>query len=104
MDNSTQLQIEAMLAMVAQALAACEAKDFDLVVRLSAQQESELATLLPQWQAGNTSLPVALRPQLQQLVAQRELLQQQIAVWIDSLREEMQSVSQNNRLLKTYSL
>lgn len=104
MSTSLQAPIEAMLATLAQALAACEARDFELVTRLSEQQESDLAALLPQLEREAASLPDPLRQQIMQLIAQRELLQQQIADWVGQMREEMQTVSQNNRLLKTYSL
>lgn len=96
-------QIDAMLATLNQALAACEARDFELVTRLSEQQESELATLWPQLQAEVASLPDATRERVSLLIAQREQLQQEIANWIGQMRDEMQMVSQNNRLLKTYT-
>lgn len=98
------LQIDAMLALLADALAACAAQDFDSVTRLAAQQESELAILMHQLQPISTTIPEETRAKLRQLVEQRELLQQQIADWIAQMREEMQTVSQNSRLLKTYSL
>ncbi|PXX44378.1 MULTISPECIES: hypothetical protein [Aquitalea] len=105
MNTSIQpAQIDAMLARLADALAACEAQDFELVTRLAAQQESELADLLQQLQPIAAHIPAETRAKLHQLVAQRELLQQQIADWIARMREEMQTVSQNSRLLKTYSL
>lgn len=96
-------QIDAMLATLAQALAACASRDFDLVTRLSAQQESELASLMPQLQGEAASLPEETRARVIQLIAQRERLQQEIASWIAQMRDEMQTVSQNNRLLKTYT-
>jgi hypothetical protein len=98
------LQIDAMLASMADALAACEAQDFESVTRLAAQQENELAALLQQLQPIAAHIPAETRVKLHQLVAQRELLQQHIADWIAQMREEMQTVSQNSRLLKTYSL
>ena len=105
MNTSIQpAQIDAMLALLADALAACKAQDFESVTRLAAQQERELADLLHQLQPVAASIPEETRAKLHQLVAQRELLQQQMAEWIARMREEMQTVSQNSRLLKTYSL
>jgi DNA anti-recombination protein RmuC len=96
-------QIDAMLATLADALAACAARDFDLVTRLSEQQEAELAALLPRLQQDVASLPEETRTRVSLLIAQRERLQQEIADWIGQMRDEMQTVSQNNRLLKTYT-
>jgi len=96
-------QIDAMLATLNQALAACAARDFELVTHLSEQQEGELASLLPQLQQDVAGLPEETRARVSLLIAQRERLQQEIADWIGQMREEMQTVSQNNRLLKTYT-
>ena len=41
--------------------------------------------------------------QLEQVIAQRQVVQQRISEWIAQMREEMQTVSQNSRLLKTYT-
>jgi hypothetical protein len=96
-------QISIMLQTLSQALAACDARDFELVIRLAEQQEAELAAFMSTPVNDLAKLAPAERQQLEQVIAQRQLVQQRISEWIAQMREEMQTVSQNSRLLKTYT-
>ena len=96
-------QIGIMLHTLSQALAACDARDFELVIRLAEQQEAELAAFMSSRDSDLAQLAQAERLQLEQVIAQRQIVQQRISEWIAQMREEMQTLSQNSRLLKTYT-
>ena len=95
-------QIGTMLQTLSQALAACDVRDFELVIRLAEQQEAELAAFMSS-RGDLAQLVQSERQQLEQVIAQRQVVQQRISEWIAQMREEMQTVSQNSRLLKTYT-
>lgn len=104
MDTQTRSeQIGTMLQTLSQALAACDARDFELVIRLAEQQEAELAAFMSSGESDLARFAQSERLQLEQLIAQRQVVQQRISEWIAQMREEMQTVSQNSRLLKTYT-
>ena len=96
-------QIGIMLQTLSQALEACDARDFELVIRLAAQQEAELAAFMSTRETDLAQLGLAERQQLEQVITQRQCVEQRISEWIVQMREEMQTLSQNNRLLKTYT-
>jgi hypothetical protein len=96
-------QIGIMLQTLSQALAACDARDFELVIRLADQQEAELVAFMSSRKSDLVQLAQVERQQLEQVIAQRQIVQKRISEWIAQMREEMQTVSQNSRLLKTYT-
>ncbi|MTD32865.1 hypothetical protein [Paludibacterium denitrificans] len=92
------------LARLAEEVRTCVVeRKFDALAPLSAQQELCLETVLLAVRQGE-SLSGEDRQILQTVLTQREEVQSLLADWSRDVQQELVSINQNNRLIKTYSL